>query len=271
MKRDALKDLAGQDRIVGRPIRLNQKKLKVKLNKDYAEMIFWGDLHYGHPECDDKRAKEMLEWALDNKVYVLGMGDYIECGTRPSVGDSVYQQKLNPHKQMDTVVEWLEPLANEGLLLGIHTGNHEFRITQTTSIDVTKIMAKQLRVSYLGYAIWNLFSINGHKYTIYSNHGSSGSKFKHTKIKAIMDLTQWIHADCIAMGHVHSLAAEPVLIQRVDKGNRQVIEDTCYVVLTGSFLTWDKSYAQMKNMPITKLGSPKVKIYANKHDMKFSL
>lgn len=260
----------GQDKIVGRPIRLNKVVLDPN-GKGYAQLLFWGDVHLGHPQCKIQKAINALNWALENNVYVIGMGDFLESGMRDSVGDSVYRQKLNPQEQMEAMIEILIPLVKAGLLIGIHEGNHENRITKSTGIDITKIMAKILGVPYLGYACWNLLKVGKQNYSLYSNHGSSGSRFKHTKMKAVMDLVQWIKADIIAMGHVHSIASEPVIYQEIDLRNKTVVEQKTYVVLTGSYIGWDKSYAQMKNMPITKLGSPKAKLYANEHDIHFSL
>ncbi len=262
---------AGQDRIKGRPIRLNKHILKVKPFKNYAEVLFWGDVHIGHPNCMEEKAQSMLDWALENNAYVLCMGDLIEAGLRDSVGDSVYHQKLNPQEQMEKVVDMLLPLAKKRLLLGLIQGNHCNRIALSTGINITKVMCKLLGVRYLGYSCWNLFQVRNNKYSIYTTHGASGARFKHTKLKSIMDLTQWISADVVAQGHVHSLASEPIIQQYVDKAKGQVVEKKCYVVLTGSYLGWDNSYAQMKNMPITKLGSPKAKFLADKKDVYFSL
>ena len=260
----------GTDVIVGRPIRLNQVRLESN-SKGYAPLLFLGDIHYGHPQCRIDKVINMVNWALQEKSYVVLMGDMIECGLKTSVGDSVYKQKLNPQEQMEFVVALFKPLADAGLIIGIHEGNHENRITERTGIDITKIMAKLLGVRYLGYACWSLLRVGKQNYAMYSMHGSSGSRFKHTKLKAVMDVVAWIHADIVAMGHVHSIASESVIRQEVDLRSKTVKERISYVVLTGSYLSWDRSYAQMKNMPITKLGSPKAKLRADEHDVHFSL
>ena len=252
-------------------IRLNIVRLQPRKDKDYVEILFFGDVHYGHPQCEEVKAKEMLRYAYDNNMYVILMGDLLEAATRDSIGDSVYQQKLNPQRQMEEILKWLEPLAKKGLIIGIHEGNHEYRITNATGVDITKIMAKMLHIPYLGYSCWSLLKAGQQNYSLYSTHGTTSSKFKHTKLKAVMDLTQWIDADIIAMGHVHSIVSEPVIKQSVNLKNKVVGEQKCYVVLTGSYLSWDSSYAQMKNMPITKIGSPKAKLFINKKDIHFSL
>ncbi len=265
-----LKEFVGQDKIVGRPLRLNRVELKVN-KKGYAPLLFFGDLHLGHPQCAIKEAKEMLDWALKERVQTLLMGDMIEAGLRESVGESVYFQKLNPQEQIDAVVDLLIPLAEAGLIIGFHTGNHEWRITKQTSIDVGRLMANQLKVSYCGYAGWHLLRVGSQNYTLYATHGAGGSRFKHTKLKTVVDLAGWISADVIAHGHLHGLAAEPIIKQYIDLRDKTIKEGKCYAVLTGSYLGWQGSYAQNHNFPVPKIGSPKAKFLADKKDVHFSL
>jgi len=261
----------GKDKLRGRAIRLNRQKLITKKGKNYAELLFWGDVHYGYPTCDIEKAIAMLDYALKKRIHVILMGDLLEAGLKDSIGDSVYRQKLNPQEQLENMVKILKPLAKAGLIIGMHEGNHENRITKATGIDITKIMAKLLGVHYLGYSCWSLFSVEGIRYSLYSTHGTSGSKFKHTKLKAIMDIAAWLNSDILAMGHVHSVASEIIIKQRFDAMRNRIVEDKQYVCLTGSYMAWDRSYAQAANMPITKLGSPKAKLFSDKRSVHFSL
>lgn len=263
------KKLVGDDK-VGRLIRLN-KQVLAPGKKGYASIVFFGDVHVGHPQCDMERATAMLDYCVKNHIYVLGMGDWMECGLRMSIGDSVYKQQLNPQDQMEEAIEMLEPVAKAGLLLGIHEGNHEQRITKETGIDPTRIIAKTLGVPYLGYAIWNLFRVGTQNYTAYTWHGASGSRFRHTKLKAVLDASQQFEADIIAMGHVHDKEVSTVLRQRVNIRNRTVEERKVHVFLTGSYIKYDKSYAQAKGYPPSPLGSPKVQLYGSRWDIHSSL
>jgi len=96
-------------------------------------------------------------------------------------------------------------------------------------------------------------------------------RFKHTKLKAIMDQAAWINSDILAMGHVHAMSAEPILKQRFDRSINKVVEEKQIVVLTGAYLEWDNSYAQMKGYPIVKIGSPKLKLVASEKDIHIRL
>ena len=78
------------DKLVGRPIRLNRCTLVPKRKKEYAEVVFIGDAHLGSPQFDKPRFLKMLDYCLQNRIYVFLMGDMIEIATRDSVGDGVF-------------------------------------------------------------------------------------------------------------------------------------------------------------------------------------
>jgi hypothetical protein len=86
-----------------------------------------------------------------------------------------------------------------------------------------------------------------------------------------MDTAAWLNSDVLAMGHVHSIASEVIIKQRFDGTLSRIVEDKQYVCLTGSYMAWDRSYAQAHNYPITKLGSPKAKFFSDKRGVHFSL
>lgn len=275
MKENPLRDYIGKDRLKRKPVRLNVQNLKA--NKEdyhhgkYASVIFWGDVHYGSRECDRQKAKAMLDYCLENKCYIFLMGDLLEAATRSSVGAGVYQQIMNPQEQLETMVEWLTPLAEKNLILGALIGNHEFRIEKDTSINVMKVLCSMLKIPYLGSACWNLWRVNGQSYKIYTLHGSTGSKFLHTKLKAITDISHSFNANLIAMGHVHELDDAAQIVQDVNKSARTVTEKKKMLVITGHYLKYDRSYAQTKGYPIGKMGSPKVKLYGDRYDIHISI
>jgi predicted phosphodiesterase len=270
VRRMTSKDLSNKVVRRTKPIRLNRTRLNPKKDKDYAELMFWGDIHYGHPACDIERAKRNLDYCVEKGVYIIGMGDYIEAGLRESIGDSVYAQELNPDKQADKIVELLEPVAKAGLLVGLLRGNHEARIIKETSVDITRWIARTLGVPYLGMACWNLVYVGNQSYTIYALHGASGSRFQHTKMKALMDISHNFEADVLAMGHVHDVITGWLLVQKLDKTRKMILEKKKVLIITGHYLSYDNSYAQEKGWGMGKMGSPKVKLFVNKHDMHAS-
>jgi len=252
-------------------VRLNIRRLEPKKGKDYAEVLFFGDLHLGHPNCLVEKAQENIDYCLKNKIYMLIMGDLVECGLKDSVGDSVYMQKLNPQEQMDAVIEMLKPLADKGLILGLHCGNHEGRILQRTSLDVGKIIATSLAVPYLGYACWNLFKVGKQNYKVYSTHGSSGSRYPHTKLRAAIEQNFYRNADIIAFAHVHDMIIHSIAKEDIDLRNKTVKTEKKHVIITGHYLSYSQSYAEMRGYPPSKTGSPKAKLYTNKKSIHCSV
>lgn len=268
--KDFQQKYAGQDKLVGRPIRLNKFELDSN-SKNEASILFWGDIHLGYPQCEIDKALKSLEWALDKGMYVILMGDLLECGLTGSIGDSVYMQKLNPQAQMEKMVDILTPLAKTGRIIGLHEGNHEERITKNTSINISKIMARLLNVPYLGYACWSLLKVGNIHYTMYSSHGVSGSVLEHTKLNAVIKQSHIVRADIVAYGHTHGLDIATRVTQYIDLRSKSVKEFKTYCVLTGAYISWDGSYGQKKGYGIPKIGSPKVKLSGLRKDLHFSL
>ena len=269
------------DKIRGRPLGLNKQTLIPKKGKDYAEVIFLGDVHYGSPQCDVPRFLRMVDYCNKSNTPVLLMGDLIELATRHSVGSGVYEQEFPGQTQYEQMVEWLRPLAKKKLILGSLAGNHEDRAYVLSGVDVSKAICRELGIPHLGHACWNLFTVennqsfNGAKdkfsdrqsYSIYSLHGRSGARFDGTALLALERLAAPFHADVVCMGHMHKLVSSSILMQVVRNG--RVVEHKKHLVITGSFLAYG-GYAKTFGLPPSKLGSPKVKLFAKRHDVHIS-
>lgn len=256
------------DKIVGRPIRLNKKTLPVQAGRDHTEVIFLGDVHYGSPQFDHVRFHKMLAYCLKSGSQVLLMGDMLETATRYSVGAGVYEQESNPECQHETMTDWLRPLAENGQIIGAHTGNHEERIYKETGINITKAMCRELKIPYLGDACWNQFKVGGETYSIYSLHGRTGSRFDGTALLALERISTSFFADMVCCGHVHKCINSIVLMQKVVSG--RVVEHKKHLLITGAYLKYDGGYGQTLGLPISKLGSPTAKFYANRHDISIT-
>ena len=249
-------------------IRHFKKKLQYG-QKDYVSIIFWGDVHVGSPHCWEEKAKEMLDYCLANDCYLWIMGDLLEVGLRDSVGDSIYTQTLSPESQMDRVLAWLRPLAQARRIIGMHEGNHEQRISQRVDFDITKLMRRDLCVGlephwkpkYFGYSAFTTIQVGSMYYQFYTTHGSSGSRFPHTKLKAIMDIHNFVDVDVVAMGHVHDLQTSSRVEVGINFSGTQIEEKEKFVLLTGSYLNWDDSYGQIKNMAPAIKGSPELMLW----------
>ena len=196
------------------------------------------------------------------------MGDLIEMSTRESVGSGVYEQESIGQSQYEQMIEWLKPLADKKLILGSHNGNHEDRVYKATGINLAKMIARELDVRYLGDACWNTFKVGSQSYSIYSLHGRTGSRFDGTALLALERIAVSFFADLVVMGHTHKLVSSTVLTQRIENG--LVKEHKKTLLITGSYLKYDGGYGQTLGLPISKLGSPKVKFFSNRKDILVS-
>lgn len=257
-----------KDSIIGRPIRLNRHVLTPNGREDYVEVMFIGDSHCGSPQFDEQRFLANLKYCIDNLVYVFLMGDLIEVATRHSVGAGVYEQEEIADSQHEKMVKWLKPLADRNLIIGCHQGNHCERIYKECGFNVSKALARELKIPYLGDACWSEFRVGKESYDIYSLHGRTGSRFDGTALLAVERISTSFFADLVCMGHTHKCVNSIVIMQKVDHG--QVKEHKKHLLITGSYVKYDGGYGQTLGLPISKLGSPKVKFYKNKHDLLVS-
>ena len=260
--------MKANDKIVGRPIRLNKQVLAVKKGTDCAEVVFLGDVHYGSKQCDVTRFLAMIDYCLKHSIYVFLMGDMIETATRNSVGSGVYEQECSADSQHEQMVKWLKPLADKKLILGSHQGNHEERTYKDVGVNLSKALARELKIPYLGDACWNTFKVGEENYSIYTLHGRSGSRFDGTALLALERISTSFFADGVFCGHAHKCINSIVLMQKVSSG--QVVEHKKHLLICGSYLKYDGGYGQTLGLPISKLGSPKVKFHSDKHDINIS-
>lgn len=180
-------------------------------------VIFLSDLHYGNPNFSLSHFKRTLDLiSASPEYYIVLNGDLCESATRASKGD-IYTQVGTPQDQRDWVIKQLLPLKDR--ILGATDGNHERRIAKEVGFDLTADIAAALGCPYRasGIALKICFGSNkpehaGQAYTyhIYATHGYGGARTSSAKAIKAERLSYWIHADCYAMSHDHTVNAAPV-------------------------------------------------------------
>ena len=273
-----LEKLAFQDYLTrqaqrrGRPKGTEVNEIRIDQNgKGRGYMIPIGDIHLGAKTCNEQKLVDTLAYAWDNKIPMIGMGDWMECGLSDSIGDSVYTSTLNPQKQFDRLIELFGPFADHGLLTGIHGGNHEERISKRVGIDITEMLAKRLNVRRFMDGQFHLIRCGRQSYTAWSHHGASGARLPYTKIKSALDVARFVSAELIMLGHVHSLDSIVQNFFMVDKRNKMVIKERRVFVITGHFLEYRDSYAAAKLLIPSKSGVAKLCFDATEHKVNVSI
>ncbi len=249
---------------------MNLKCLNYSKNKK-IKLVALGDWHVGAKECDEKLLKEKIEWIRQQKdVIVVLMGDLINAGTRASIGAGTYDDKYNPQEQYEKVLEWLKPIKNK-IAMALQ-GNHEIRIFDLSSFDITKMLCRELGIYYAKDGIGFLkIRVGNQNYVVAATHGSTGAATSSGKMNGCIKMSNFIDADIYLMGHVHSLSHNVELYRKVNLKNKIIEEHERHYVLTGSFLTFDNSYGERKGYAPLKKGMPTLHLNGEKFDVQVEM
>ena len=202
----------------------------------------------------------------NDRVFITG-----NTATKTSVGAGVFEQDDIVQEQLEKAIKIYKPLADEGLILGNHIGNHEARVYNSSGVNLSKIFSQMLNIPYLGVGAAHILRVGKQSYVLYTTHGSSGARLPHTKIANTIKINQMIEADIYAQGHVHQLSHHVQNFYRVNKRNKTIEEAQKHYVITGSYLQHWGSYAHVKNMEPARIGSPKLKLGGLERRIRVSL
>ena len=236
-----------------------------EVDTNEVKLIPLGDVHLGAPTCEIDKFIGTIDYIRDSGALVVLMGDLMECASRHSVGAGWVEQIATPQRQLDFLAEVLGPIASQTLVL--LEGNHEFRVWRQTGIQIAKVLAKMLGVSYGGYSCFIKLKVMKQNYVIHAQHGSSNAWYPHTKLTAAMRTSNHTEADVFLYAHTHELLSLKVPKRYVDLRSRTVKREKKYYVLTGGFLGYEGSYAQRKNLYPTQTGMAKLKFFGDKWDI----
>jgi len=232
---------------------------------NYAEICFIGDFHLGSGNFSLGQYIQYVRYILNHpEMKVVLMGDLIEMGSLSQYGAS--EEKVGSIQLLD-VVELLKPLKNRIILM--LEGNHEERFWRATkgTDSITRSVADALRIQPLlpGPERGQLFivKIGDRSYSVYAIHGSTGAVAQ--KAYQLSKVFANIHTSLAVHGHNHQIFKD----HRTYYGVREI---------DGEFFTWvaeqhwlttgcfvkNLGYAERSSMPVTKIGAPFVRFYADK-------
>lgn len=190
------------------------KTVKIDLPQSLREVEVHtlADLHIGDRFSNKEGIKERIQYIKDTpNAYCILNGDLMNNATKTSVSDS-YAEELTPMEQVEMCIEMLEPIKDK--IIAITSGNHEKRTYNKEGVDITKLVAMQLKLTdrysptscivFLRFGKQN--SHYGHKpvlYTIYCNHGSGGGRKEGAKAIRLADMSSIIDADIYIHSHTH--------------------------------------------------------------------
>ena len=251
--------------------RKNSNIINLKFDEDKITIVTMGDEHIGSSFYDEYTHKKNIDWCYKNNAYIILMGDTLETATKDSVGAGVFEQDEMVQEQLEKAERLYKPLADKGLILGNHIGNHEARVYNHSGANLSKILSKLLGIKYLGIGAISNIKVGKNSYTIYTTHGHSGSRLPHTKIKSVLDLSNMIDVDIYCMGHLHALDHHVRNMYSFDKKSKGIKEVQKHFVLTGSYLNHWGGYAHVRGLEPAIKGSPKIKLSGLERSIRISL
>jgi hypothetical protein len=235
-------------------------------------LVGFGDLHFGSPHFDLALATEVRDWIRKRGALWVGMGDILECATRASVGAGVYEQIKTPDEQIEEIVPFLEPIADQ--CLGLVKGNHEERGYKLAGIDPMGIVARELDVPYCGWEIWGVISripVPARAWTFYGVHSGAGNKSGGLALGwTDREIRKYASVDIILRAHTHSKGFDPVSTLQLNTtgANPAVMDEERYLVTTGHFLRRAGSYAAGKALPPKPSGSVALRLPVNRNALR---
>lgn len=224
-------------------VNLNEKSVKYR-DMSEIKILPLSDIHIGDPLCDKNLVKNTINYIKENDdVFTILNGDLINCALKNSKSD-IYGEELTPMQQMNKIVELLKPIKDK--ILAITSGNHENRIYNETSIEINKLIAKELgledRYDAIGIYLYLYFGekVNGRKapmvYTIYIKHGTAGGKKVGGKANALVDMTETVIADLYILGHSHTPISTKKCVYIPDYSNKTLTKKEMLYMMSNSFL-----------------------------------
>ena len=134
-----------------------------------------------------------------------------------------------------------------------------------------KMICQILRVPYLGYTCYHYLRVGGQTYTAFSTHGSSNAGTLPGKLNAAIRASYHADVDIVFYGHTHGLATTNVIMEMVDKRNKSIVTMDKNIVLTGSFLEYRGSYAEMKGYQPVQTGTALAVFESIKHKIRVNV
>jgi hypothetical protein len=127
-----------------------------------------------------------------------------------------------------------------------------------SGIDINKNICDILKIPDLGYSAFLYLRVGEVTYIVYATHGSGMPTKKTSKLAMIMDLNRTISADIYLVAHGHERIFENDMERYVDLTAKTAKEHKRFYVMTGAYLGYADSYAEMKNYAPTEMGAVKL-------------
>lgn len=213
------------------------------------------DIHLGSKQCNLAKVRQAIDLIMETpNCYTVLMGDQTETATKTSVGMATYDEDFCLEDQIRLIVKMLKPLADAGKILGCLVGNHEMRVAYSTSLNIVKMIARELKINYLGFQGYLSIHVGEQSYSIMVAHGKGGASTPAGKLRAMRNLSKVAEADLYLSGHTHGRIYDYDLKNYIDEEEDIVKSKRIIYAVCGSFLEYWDGYAEMKLLSPSSTG-----------------
>jgi hypothetical protein len=252
---------------------------EIEIPEKVGYIIPIGDLHYGDKNFKKEgleKLKGYLEWVKENPSSRIFLnGDIYNVASRISK-TSPFESDVSEY---DAVIDLFKPYANQ--IIGATDGNHESRVYEMFGFSPTQRLCERLNIQYCGYSALirikvgkredddtNRFLQNYYMYFHHTTGGGGTIGGKINRVIKLRDIVEGVDVYCGSHNHQLAVAPQDVFYPSAQGGK---MKRRIWYVDCGSYLGWDESYAEKGMMPPTKLGSPRIRLASEKHDVHISL
>jgi hypothetical protein len=259
--------------------------IEVSDKRNSCYVLPLGDLHLGSPQTDLTKFEGYLQWARKEKAHIICMGDLYDTVVIGGVS-SPFGASMTLRDAKHYLKDRLRPVKD--LIDAMIIGNHEMRLVRFADCDLIEDLCDDLGVPYAGFSAVMRYRV-GHNqrrkgeetydstrinYTLYCHHTTGGGATPGGKLNRVAKLSEIFEgADALIGAHNHMESGTPIDRYRLhtdSSGQARVKADKVFLVDSGSFLSWDGSYAEEKALPPTHMGCPRIRLDGVRKDIHVS-
>ena len=240
-------------------------------SKEYVDIYFIHDVHYGSELFNEKKWKAMKDMILkDENAYVCFVGDMME-NAIPNSKSDVFTQKHSPAEQKEWVTEQFKDFAHK--TIAVVPGNHEHNRTTKVSglyplYDCCLLAG--IGDKYRDITAWIDIGLGKHQGRVNKKthyFGQIQHSAKDTKAYHSSDYTDGI--DFFANGHDHHPKDDPRAKMVFDKHNKTIYKQNVECINCGSFCVFGGYGARAPYKPQSDK-MYRLRLYGNEKRMETS-
>lgn len=264
-----------------------QSRIQVKTNKPIY-LVPFGDLHYGHRDCNIKEFERMLRENNRPDTYFIGVGDIFDSIVMRDIRFQLSQ--LGGMDGKGFVDDFMDEMANNFgklwrkhkipseriLFMGI--GNHESNMMKRYSVNPLKQFCLKEKITYGAYSGYHTVTLivdGNHKssFHIRYHHGYGGGArtggYPLTKYEKEL---MWSDADVFVFGHDHRRHLQPYSYEKMSNSGGYCYKRRRILAICGGFLenrpmTEYPSYAEEKMYPASDIGYIRIPVVVKAKSM----